>query len=430
MIGGFLFLVIDILIIYRYNLTKLKKSMNKINVLVLPSDTSGVGKFRSVDPHVKLQNLYPDEFHVDIDYQPNINDLNYWKKYQIVHFHRSIGTDYDNSPKIIEMLKSMGIVVIGDIDDYWLPTKEHPIHQLIIQNKLQEKIIANLKVSDYVITTTEIFANEIRKFNKNVIVLPNAVDPQDPQFNEPTLPSDKVRIGWLGGSSHLHDLKLLDGMVTKLSSMQEKLQYYVCGFDIRGTVTEINQQTGQKTQRSIKPEETVWVKYEQIFTDNYKIITPKYKDYLDTFTENDYPSVLDENYVRVWTRPVTSYAKNYSKFDISLAPIKNHIFNRMKSQLKVIEAGFYKKALIASNVGPYTIDLKHALKNGEFTDGNALLVNENNNHSDWAKNIKKLVENPNMITDLGERLYETVKDKYDLNNVTHERASFYKSLIK
>jgi len=374
--------------------------------------------------------MYPDEFHVDIDYEPKINDINYWKKYQIVHFHRSIGTDYDNCTNIIKMLRSLGIIVIADIDDYWLPTKEHPIHQLIIQNKLHEKIIANLKVSDYVITTTELFANEIRKFNKNVIVLPNAVDPADPQFNEQTPKSDKIRIGWLGGSSHLHDLQLLNGMVSKLSTIQDKLQYYVCGFDIRGTVTEINQQTGQKTQRSIKPEETVWVKYEQIFTDNYKIITPKYKDYLDTFTENDYPGVLDENYVRVWTRPVTSYAKNYSKFDISLAPIKNHIFNRMKSQLKVIEAGFYKKALIASNVGPYTIDLKHALKNGQFTDGNALLVNENNNHSDWAKNIKKLVENPNMITDLGERLYETVKDKYDLNRVTETRAQFYKSLIK
>ena len=404
--------------------------MEKINVLVLPSDTSGVGKFRSVDPHVKLQNMYPDEFYVDIDYQPRINDINYWKKYQIVHFHRTIGTDYDNSVKIIESLKSMGIIVIGDIDDYWLPTKEHPIHQLIIQNKLHEKIIANLKVSDYVITTTELFANEIRKFNKNVIVLPNAVDPTDPQFNEPTEKSDKVRIGWLGGSSHLHDLQLLGGMVSKLSSIQDKLQYYLCGFDIRGTITEINKNTGEKTQRPIKPEETVWVKYEQIFTNDYKIITPKYKDYLDTFTENDYPGVLNENYVRVWTRPVTTYAKNYSKFDISLAPIKNHIFNRMKSQLKVIEAGFYKKALIASNVGPYTIDLKHALDKGQFTNGNALLVNEHNNHSDWTKNIKKLVENPNLITDLGERLYETVKDTYDLNVVTKNRAEFYKSLIK
>ena len=404
--------------------------MNKINVLALPSDTSGVSKFRSVDPHVKLQNMYPDDFHVDIEYNPNINDLNFWKKYQIVHFHRSIGQDYDRSVEFIKQLRSMGIVVIGDIDDYWLPTKEHPIHQLIIQNKMHEKIVANLKAAEHVITTTELFANEIRKFNKNVIVLPNAIDPIDPQFNEPTLQSEKVRIGWLGGSSHLHDLKLLDGMVSKLSPLQNKLQYYVCGFDIRGSITEINQQTGEKTQRPIRPEETVWVKYEQIFTNDYKIITPKYKSYLETFTENDYPGVENENYVRVWTRPVTTYAKNYSKFDISLAPIKNHIFNRMKSQLKVIEAGFYKKALIASNVGPYTIDLKHALKNGQFTDGNALLVNENNNHSDWAKNIKKLVENPNFITDLGERLYETVKDTYDLNKVTAERASFYKSLIK
>lgn len=374
--------------------------------------------------------MYPNDFHVDIEYEVDLNNQEFWKKYQIVHFHRSIGNNYDVTPHFISRLRSMGIVVIGDIDDYWLPTKEHPIQQLIIQNKIHEKILNNLKVCDYVITTTELFANEIKKYNKNVVVFPNAIDPKDPQFNEPTLPSDKIRVGWLGGSSHLHDLKLLDGMVQKLSSVQDKLQYYVCGFDIRGTVTEINKETGQKTQRPIRPEETVWVKYEEIFTNNYKIITPTYKDYLDTFTENDYSGVEKENYVRVWTRPVNAYARNYSKFDISLAPIKNHIFNRMKSQLKVIEAGFYKKALIASNVGPYTIDLKHALNKGEFTDGNALLVNEHNNHSDWAKYIKKLVDNPNMITDLGERLYETVKDTYDLNVVTKNRAEFYKSLIK
>ena len=380
----------------------------KIKVLVLPSDKSGVGKFRSVDPHVKLQNLYPDDFHVDIDYEPRINDFNFWKEYQIVHFHRSFG-NIDHCPQLIKTLQSLGIIVVADIDDYWLPTKEHPIHQLIVENKMNQKIVDNLKASDYVITTTEIFANEIRKFNKNVIVLPNAIDPKEPQFNQPTPPSDKIRVGWLGGSSHLHDLKLLDGMVNKLTPIQEKLQYYVCGFHIRGSVTEINKETGEQKQRPIKPE---------------------YKLFLDKFEEGEYPAIKNENYVRVWTRPVEQYAKNYSNFDISLAPIKNHIFNRMKSQLKVIEAGFYKKALIASNVGPYTIDLKHALDKGNFTNGNALLVNENNNHSDWAKNIKKLVENPNMITDLGERLYETVKDKYDLNQVTHERASFYKSLIK
>ena len=59
----------------------------KIKVLVLPSDKTGVGKFRSVDPHIMLQNMYPNDFHVDIDYEPRINDINYWKQYQIVHIH-------------------------------------------------------------------------------------------------------------------------------------------------------------------------------------------------------------------------------------------------------------------------------------------------------------------------------------------------------
>ena len=403
----------------------------KINVLVAPSDRSGVGKFRSTDPHIMLQNLYPNEFHVDIDYEPKINDINYWKKYQIVHAHRSIGNNYDVAPAIIRGLKEMGIIVIIDIDDYWLPTKEHPIHQLILKEGIDKKIIANLKEASYVTTTTNLFADEIRKINKIVIVFPNAINPKESQFNEPTKESDKIRIGWLGGSSHLHDLKLLDGFVSKNhNEFKSKVQYVICGFDTRGTVTEINPKTGEQRRRDILPHETVWAKYEEIFTDKFRIINDDYKNYLLKYKDEPYHVNSDDlPYLRVWTQPVNKYAANYTNFDISLAPIKNHVFNRMKSQLKVIEAGFYKKALIASDVGPYTIDLKHCLKNGEFVDGNAMLVNENRNYSDWPKFIKKLVNNPNLITDMGERLYETVKDKYDLNNVTKERAEFYSSII-
>lgn len=404
--------------------------MSKIKVLVLPSDSTGVGKFRSVDPHIMLQNMYPDDFHVDIDYNPQINNVNYWKQYQIVHVHRNIGADYNQTPNIINFLKSIGIVVVVDLDDYWLPGREHPIHTLIVQEKIHEKIVANLRVASYVTTTTNIFADEIKKLNKNVVIFPNAIDPTEAQFRQPTEKSDKIRIGWLGGSSHLHDLKLLDGFVSKNMSLKDKVQYVLCGFDTRGSITEINQKTGEKSQRPIKPEETVWARYEEIFTNKYSIIDEKYKNYLLNYKEEEYPNPQDLPYRRVWTKPINTYATNYSKFDISMAPIKNHIFNRVKSQLKVIEAGFYKKALIASEIGPYTIDLKHALSFGQFTDGNALLVKEERNHSDWAKNIKFLVNNPNLIVDLGERLYESVKDKYDLRNVTRDRAQWYKSLIK
>jgi glycosyltransferase involved in cell wall biosynthesis len=403
--------------------------MSKIKVLVVPSDRTGVGKFRSVDPHIFLQNLYPDDFHVDIVYEPPYDDVNYWTQYQIVSFHRSIGPDFEKAHRLIQMLNSLGVVTVCDIDDYWMPGKEHPIHDIIKVHKINEKITANLKVAKYVTTTTSIFADEIRKFNKNVVVFPNAINPNESQFKEPTLESDRLRIGWLGGSSHLHDIQLLDQGFGKITSLKDKVQYVLCGFDTRGTVTEINAQTGEQNKRNILPHETVWAQYEKIFTQNYSIVSDEYKKHLMNYNQDIYTGSPDESYVRVWTKPVTSYAKNYSKFDVSLSPIKNTMFNRMKSQLKVIEAGFYKKALIASDLGPYTIDLKHCLKNGEFVDGNAMLVNENRNHSYWAKYIEKLVKNPNLAKDMGERLYETVKDKYDLNIVTKTRAEFYKSII-
>jgi glycosyltransferase involved in cell wall biosynthesis len=403
--------------------------MSKIKVLVVPSDRSGVGKFRSVDPHIFLQNLYGDDFHIDIIYDPSYDDMNFWKQYQIVSFHRSIGPDFEKAHELIQKLNTMGIITVCDIDDYWMPGKEHPIHDIIMFNKINEKIVANLKVAKYVTTTTTLFADEIRKYNKNVFVLPNAINPNEPQFKEPTLESDRLRFGWLGGSSHLHDIQILNEGFNKLTKYQDKVQYVLCGFDTRGTVTEINSQTGEHVKRNIKPDETVWAQYEKIFTQDYKIVSDEYKKHLLLYNQDIFPNEMAESYLRVWTKPVTSYAKNYSKFDVSLAPIKNHMFNRMKSQLKVIEAGFYKKALIASNVGPYSLDLKHCLKNGELVDGNALLVDEVRNHSDWAKYMEKLIKNPNMAKDMGERLYETVKDKYDLNIVTKDRAEFYKSIL-
>ena len=404
--------------------------MSKIKVLVVPSDRSGVGKFRSVDPHIFLQNQYPDDFHVDIIYEPPYDDVNFWTDYQIVAFHRSIGPDFERAHRLIQMLNSLGVATVCDIDDYWMPGKEHPIHDIIKVHKINEKIVENLKVAKYVTTTTSIFADEIRKLNKNVVVFPNAINPNESQFKEPTLESDRLRVGWLGGSSHLHDIQLLDQGLGKITSLKDKLQFVLCGFDTRGTVTEINAQTGEQNKRNILPHETVWAQYEKIFTQNYGIVSEEYKKHLINYDQQSYSNELNEAYVRVWTKPVTSYAKNYSKFDVSLSPIKNTMFNRMKSQLKVIEAGFYKKALIASDLGPYTIDLKHCLKNGEFVDGNALLVNENRNHADWPKFIEKLVKNPNLAKEMGERLYETVKDKYDLNIVTKTRAEFYKSIVK
>jgi glycosyltransferase involved in cell wall biosynthesis len=99
-----------------------------------------------------------------------------------------------------------------------------------------------------------------------------------------------------------------------------------------------------------------------------------------------------------------------------------------EKQSKSIKGGYREGSGRPSGVPNKSTTLaREAIAN--FVDGNALLVDENRNHSDWAKFIEKLVKNPNMAKDMGERLYETVKDKYDLNVVTKARAEFYKSIV-
>lgn len=404
----------------------------KIRVLVVPSDRTGVGYYRSTKPHMTLEKNYPDEFHVDIDYEPKLNDAEWLSKYDIVHYHRNLGS-FETMQPTLDRLDKLGIVSFMDIDDYWAPGSHHPAHIMIKQAGLDKKIPNNIKLAKNVITTTEIFANDISKINKNVYVIPNAIDPAEKQFQNETKKSDRVRIGWLGGSSHIEDIKLLKGLVTKLKGdkLMDKVQFVLCGYDTRGMITTIDQQTGQQTQRPIKPHESVWYEYEKIFTDDFKTVSPEYKAYLHEFTKTEYPDVDNEPYRRVWTKPISTYASNYNMFDISLAPLVTHQFNKVKSQLKVIEAGFHKKALVAQDFGPYTIDLTSAKdRGGEFNEtGNALLVDSAKNHKQWYQHLKYLITNPDKIEVLGNRLYDTVKDTYSIDAVTAKRRELYLKVL-
>lgn len=407
--------------------------MSKIKILAIPSDRFGVGKFRMLDPFRYIGDNYLDDIHVDIGYDV-IDDDDIFKDYNIVVFHSFIHpTTHEANINRIKWLKSKGIKTIMDIDDLWFVDFRHPMYHQIKQEKIGEKKIEMLKLVDYITTTTSIFAKTIkdRLHLNNVTIFPNAVDENEPQFTPKPIESEKIRFGWLGGSSHLHDLELLtNGISSVLHSNNDNVQFVLCGFDTRGSVNEFNPETKQVTQRPIRPEETVWFKYEHIFTSNYSFIDEKYKNYLMKFTPTPEYDDKNETYRRRWTLDTTKYASNYNYFDISLAPLVESTFNENKSQLKVIEAGFHKKPIIASNVKPYDLDLISAIDNGKFNNnGNALLVDPNKNHKDWAKHMKRLIDNPNLIEDLGNRLYETVKDKFSMKKVCKDRVEFFKSIV-
>jgi glycosyltransferase involved in cell wall biosynthesis len=407
--------------------------MSKIKILAISPDKHGIGKYRILDPYKYIGDNYLNEFHVDITFDTPMSD-DYFKNYDIVVFHSYIHRHtHEVNINRIKWLKAQGIKVVMDIDDFWIVDQNHPMYFDSKKENLSLKKFELLKIVDYITTTTPIFGKTIEDKikNKNVFIFPNSIDENESQFIPKKITSDKVRFGWIGGSSHLHDIQLLsDGIDDIFTNYKDKAQFVLCGFDTRGKITEYNPKTGESRTRDSLPSETVWSKYEKIFTKNYSIIDEEYKKFLLNYNEKLTYDDKDKPYVRKWTKEINLYANNYNNFDVCLVPLVDKPFNVNKSQLKIIEAGFHKKAVIASEIGPYTLDLVSIIDNGVINDkGNALLVNPKKNHKDWGKHMKRLIENPKLIEDMGNRLYETVKDKYSLKTTSKNRTDFFKSIM-
>lgn len=399
----------------------------KIKMLVIPSDRTGCGKFRSVDPHTYIAEHYSDEFDIDIVYgMPNQDLEKFLSQYDLIHIHKQL----DKGCKIMQMIKFLGIPVIIDVDDNFKLGEDHPMSLTAKKEKWHEPIINHLKMADCVTTTTPIFANELKKYNKNVAVFPNGINPSEEQYTVPKKPNDgRLRVGIICGSSHLKDLQLLDGIAKQVD--KDKVQFVLCGFDTRGNRTIYNQQTGEKTTRPILPEESVWCDYEKIFTDNYRTLSPEHVEFLKKYIANVDDPFTNEPYRRMWTRDISKYATHYENVDVLLAPLKENDFNKVKSQLKETECGFTHTAFIGQNFGAYTIDLVPMIeKGGKINEnGTALLVDSSKNHKQWAKYINKLAEDRDMLKRLQDNLAKFVEENYSLEKICKDRVELYKKLV-
>lgn len=415
---------------------------NKIKVLVVPSDRQGVGHFRSIWMAQQLRKSHKQELQIKIDVTPDFNNINYLSSFDIIHFHRQLGP-FEASEKLFSELQSKGTILVMDIDDFWSPPPTHPLYELVMKEGIDKHIENNLKLVDWVTTTTEIFADKIREVNKNVFVIPNAVNPKSKMWRSETIPNptDRTRVAWIGGSSHLHDLFLLRDSMSLLSkdqALKDKTQIVMCGFDIRGNLTNIDEH-GNKHERPIQPHETVWMQFERIFTSDYQLLKDdhEYFKWLYRIKNDDYPQMTEKAYVRRWTLPLKTYATHYDHCDVCLAPLTDHytkqigkgnkakiikrphIFNKVKSELKVIEAGVKRKALIAQDFGVYS----QTIKDGET----GILVK--NNKKGWYNAIKKVVDDPRYRQELADNLHDWVMEEYSIERINGLRADFYKEVF-
>lgn len=375
--------------------------MKKILVITTNDPNSGVNKFRLLDPHIVLQKTYPNDFHIDFAEDKSIFDTQLVLKYDIVIYHAALQQIPQLSAQI-EVIKKSNTRVIMDIDDYWEYHPSHPYYRIALSRNIKEIELAAFKNADVITTTTNLLANEIKRYNKNVFVIPNAINFEEKQFQfTGKSQSEFCRIGYVSGASHLEDIKLLRGLLT--ATKKDNVQFQLCGFNVKQE----------------QANNSIWHKMEIEMTDNYNLDNPMYVDYLLEFSNIPHPSENKMLYKRVWSRPVNSYATLYDDLDICLAPLQNYKFNNMKSNLKLLEAGAKRTPIVISGIEPY-LEGKHLV--------NCLAVEPKKEHKNWIKYVKMLINNPQLRDEISENLYNFVKENYDLVKISKLRKEFYDTL--
>lgn len=372
--------------------------MIKILVVTQPKET-GLTYHRQTIPHTHLVANYSD-FHVDYAIDISEATKENLQDYQIVCFLRLV-SEKGKTETLINKCKEAGCKVVVDIDDYWFLHPTHELHKKYKENNISNQTISGLVNADWVTTTTEHFADKIKQHNKNVTVLPNSIDETQPQFKVSNTYSNRLRFGYIAGVYHVPDAKLMFNGMKEVHKTVRNDRYQFClgGYGNNNTYNFM----------------------EYMFSNEYKALPKEYKEYLGEFTPEENFKGDSECYKRLWGKSVYEYATLYNEIDVALVPLVETSFNSFKSQIKIIEAGWFKKAVIVSNVMPYTIDCKKS---------NSILISPSKRGDGWGLAMKRLINNPNLVEDLGEAMHETVKEKYNMDTVNKVRADLYRKLCE
>ncbi len=286
----------------------------------------------------------------------------------IVVFQRP---DQPDKTEAIKLLKQAGKKIVFDNDDTYKPDSGFPRLEVYANKQMIEKVnkelMKNVEQADLVTTTTNFLAKEYSDFNKNVVVLPNCVDPVDwpaPKRNK----TKKIRIG-MTGSVGYDDFKVIQDYLVELSK-RDDVQIVMFGLSL--------------------PE------------CNNSAVRELYKDAIE---------LIESNGIE-WHRhkPMSQYSEylNDLRLDIMLIPRRETYFNKCKSNIKYLEASMLEIPVVASTFtdkdSPYDKDIVNG------NNGFLATVDE------FPKYTEMLIKDKKLREDIGKNAKEYVLNNYDINN--------------
>lgn len=223
-------------------------------------------------------------------------------------------------------------------DDLWdIEHQSERAHAFFGDPQVRANLDANIRAADAVTVTTEPLAELVRPLNSNVHVIPNYLPAWLLAHARPRR-DGRVVIGWGGSSTHRMDWQQCGEQVRRyLQRAPSSVEFHLMGADY--------------AREHRLPRERVRV--------------------------------------TGWTESVPDYWRAID-YDIMLAPLRPHPFNRSKSNLRVLEAAILGIPVVASDYGPYAEFVEHGVT--------GLLVKADH---DWGRHLRALVEDQAMREEMG-----------------------------
>lgn len=273
--------------------------------------------------------------------------------------------------KILNYAQRNKKITIFEIDDnmFEIP-KGHPEYGFFnrIKNK---KYMEFIKRVDCVTVSTQELCNYLSKYTKKICILPNYIDKEICNFDFPKREKKAyITIGYAGGKTHKPDLEIVIPAIKKIiDEFPNKVQFKFLGY---------------------APPELI--EYSQI-------------EYIDHMS--DYRTYL--------------YNLKTSGIDFAIAPLKDNLFNRCKSNIKFLEYSICGIPGIYSNVEPYTDTVK---------DGETGIIVEDNSPDNWYEAMRLLILDENLRENIARNCYEDVNKHWLLQDNFTKWFEVYSSLVE
>lgn len=281
-------------------------------------------------------------------------------KVPIVFFNRTCNLPHAEVAK----MKANGYRVVLDLDDDIVLDQGHILHDHYKAARMTEHLVEIAKLADVVLVTNSFLADRIRPYNRNIVVVPNALPFDSGQFVR-TQPDGGRAIVYVGGSTHAQDLELIYPSVPRNQ------------FVIAGYFYVDDNDPGSRAWKSIK----------SLF---------KFAEFKPLMAVERYMSLYDGK-------------------QISVGPLVDNSFNRCRSNLKALEAGAKGLAFVASRVHPYYNGL----------DQEAVLYA--NTATEWRRILMKLLTDDGYRRERADLLAAHVREHYDLRRVNRLREQVFQS---